>query len=65
MTDAATAEIMRVCRLLGVTLHVRGSDAAPVIEFREKRTRRIVGGSEIRRRLADRGITINKEILDA
>lgn len=58
-SDQAVAEVLRVCRLIGVRLHVRGTDTHPVIELRERRTGAVVGGTEVRRRLAREGIVID------
>lgn len=64
MTDEAVAEVLRVCRLIGVRLHVRGTDAHPVIEFRERRGGAVVGGTEVRRRLAALNVQINMETMN-
>lgn len=50
--DAELAEILAMVRRCGVTVHVRGTDDAPVVEFRDKRTCKVVGGKEMRKRLA-------------
>lgn len=51
--DADVAEAMDFCLELGVTVHVRGTDSAPVVEFRDRWTRRVVGGTELKSRMAD------------
>lgn len=50
MIDADTAFVMTMCRALGVTVHIRGTDDRPVIEVKDRRTRRIVGGIDLKRR---------------
>ena len=52
-SDSDVVEAMKCCRRARVTVHVRGTDERPVIEFKDKKTRRIVGGIEMKRRLAD------------
>lgn len=52
--DSDIVEVMRLAKLAGVTVHVRGSDERPVIEFRDKWTRKVVGGIELKRRLKER-----------
>lgn len=51
--DEATADAMNLARELGLTVHVRGTDGSPVVELRDRLTRRVVGGTELRRRMAD------------
>lgn len=63
MTDKATAEVMRICRAAGVTIHIRGDDRRPVIETRCRLSRRVVGGKELRQRIADAKISIDLEAL--
>lgn len=54
--DADVVEVMRLCRLAGVSVHVRGrGNTHVVIEFLDKRTRQVVGGKEMKRRLAGSG----------
>lgn len=56
MTDEPeedVTETIDLCLELGVTVHVRGTDASPVVEFRDRWTRRVVGGTELRARMAD------------
>lgn len=58
--DDDVANISRLARLLGISVHVRGPDTAPAVEFRDKTTRRVVGGKEIKRRLS----AIDKQTLN-
>jgi hypothetical protein len=57
MTDQDVADHLDICKTAGVTVHVRGDDARPVIEFRDKRTRRVVGGIEMKKRLKCKNTT--------
>lgn len=50
-SDNEVAKHLDICKHVNVTVHIRGTDANPVIEFKDKRTRRIVGGIEMKRRL--------------
>lgn len=52
MTDQDVADQIKLLRQAGVTVHIRGDDTRPVIEFKDNRTRRVVGGIELRKRLA-------------
>lgn len=54
--DLDLSEILWMARALKITVHVRGTDSAPVVEFRDKYTRRVVGGSEFKRRVRESGI---------
>lgn len=49
--DAELAAALEIARRARVTVHVRGTNSRPVIECLEKGTRRVVGGSELKRRL--------------
>lgn len=52
-SDIADAEVMKLCKELRLTVHVRGTDTHPVVEFRCKGTRRVIGGIELKRRMAN------------
>ena len=49
--DRAFAKASSFFSKLGVTTHVRGTETRPVIEFKDKLTRKIVGGREIKQRI--------------
>lgn len=51
MNDSDVVEVMRLAKAIGVTVHVRGTDERPVVEIKDKASRRIVGGIELRRRM--------------
>lgn len=51
MTDEDVAEYLKMLRECKVTLHVRGTDRNPVVEYRDKRTRKVVGGIEMKKRI--------------
>ena len=51
-SDRELAEALEAFRRCDVRVHVRGTDAASVVEFRDKRSGRVVGGKEMRRRLS-------------
>jgi hypothetical protein len=50
-TDQDVADQVDLIQKAGVTVHIRGDDRNPVIEFRDKLTRRVVGGVEMKRRI--------------
>lgn len=50
--DDDVALAMGFARKAGVTVHLRGTDLHPVVELKDKRTRRVVGGIELKRRIA-------------
>lgn len=50
-TDEDVANVLTIARKAGVTIHVRGTDNHPVVELRDKSTRQIVGGIELRKRI--------------
>lgn len=49
--DSDVAFAMAACAALHVSVHVRGTDARPVVVVLDKRTRREVGGIELNRRI--------------
>lgn len=49
--DADAAFVMACCKKAAITVHIRGTDERPVIEFKEQRSRRVVGMSEVKKRL--------------
>jgi hypothetical protein len=49
--DEQVAKYLEICKHANVTVHVRGKDEKPVLEFLDKDTRRVVGGIEMKRRL--------------
>ena len=49
--DSDVTRVMQYAKELRLTVHVRGTDERPVIELRDKLTRAIVGGIELRRRM--------------
>lgn len=50
--DAEIGAMIAELRRIGVTVHVRGSDRSPVVEWRDKRSGRVVGGIEMKKRLS-------------
>lgn len=50
--DDDIVQAMKEARHCRVTVHVRGTDDRPVVEFRDKYDRRVVGGIELKRRMA-------------
>jgi len=50
--DAEIGAMIAELRRIGVTVHVRGSDHSPVVEWRDKRSGRVVGGIEMKKRLS-------------
>lgn len=54
-TDREFAAALAIARRARVKVFVRGTDKNPVVECRDAGTNRVVGGSELKRRLeADR-----------
>lgn len=51
--DFELASALDIARRARCTVHVRGTDKNPVIELKDKLSRAIVGGSELKRRLKD------------
>lgn len=51
LEDVELAEVMHMARAIRVTIHIRGSDTHPVVEIRDKRSRQVIGGIELKRRL--------------
>lgn len=47
--DTDVVEVMRLCKALNVTVHVRGTDEDPRVEFRSKRNRKPIGEKDLRR----------------
>lgn len=58
--DSDVVEVMIILRELKLTLHVRGSDEHPVVEFRHKKSRRVVGGIELKRLMLERAKAVSK-----
>ena len=52
--DAELAAGLALLRAAGCAVAVRGTDAYPVVEWRDRRYRTPIGGSELRRRLEQR-----------
>lgn len=50
--DEEFAAALAIARKAGVKVFVRGTDKNPVVECRDRRSMRVVGGSELKRRLA-------------
>lgn len=50
--DEKIAEVIRLCKKARVTVHVRGTDARPVVEVKDRFYRSVIGGTELKRRLA-------------
>ncbi|QWY83458.1 hypothetical protein [Rhizobium phage RHph_X2_28B] len=51
MTDQEIADAMDLCKAIGVTVHIRGTDDQPLVLFKDKRTRKSLNGLEIIKRL--------------
>lgn len=51
MEDLKTSEAVQFCQALQITVHIRGTDDRPVIEYKDKFTGRIVGGIELKKRI--------------
>jgi len=49
--DLKTSEAVQFCQALQITVHIRGTDERPVIEYKDKFTGRIVGGIELKKRI--------------
>lgn len=49
--DEDVVYVMRICNAIGVTVHVRGTDERVVVEYKDRKTKRIVGGIELKRRI--------------
>lgn len=52
--DSDVVEAMKNLKRLGLTVHVRGTDERPIVEFRHKYGRRVVGGIELRKLMETR-----------
>lgn len=50
MVDTDTRYVIDWCKATRLTVHVRGTDDRPVIEFKDKADRKICGFVEVRRR---------------
>lgn len=49
--DNDVVEAMTLCRALGVTVHIRGTDENPKVILLDKRTQKMVGGLELKDRI--------------
>jgi hypothetical protein len=49
--DEDVVDTMTLCRAIGVTVHIRGTDADPKIVILDKRTQKMVGGIELKERI--------------
>jgi hypothetical protein len=49
MDDSDVANAIYLAKKLGITIHVRGTDSHPVVEFKHKWSGKIVGGIELKR----------------
>lgn len=49
--DDDIVQAMGFVRKEGVMVHVRGTDERPIVELRDKWSRRVVGGIELKRRM--------------
>lgn len=52
MNDDDVVNAMAYAKHCNVRIHVRGTDERPVVEPIDKTTRRVVGGTELKRRMA-------------
>lgn len=51
--DTDVVKAIEYAKKARVTIHIRGTDDAPVVEFKDKYSRRVVGGIELKRRLGN------------
>lgn len=51
MMDEDHAYVMNWCRAINAEVHIRGTDERPVIEIVDKRSRRVLGSVEVKRRM--------------
>lgn len=49
MDDSDVVKAINICERFGITVHVRGTDERPIVEFKRKGTRSVIGGSELKR----------------
>lgn len=52
MDDSDVANAIYLAKKLQVVIHIRGTDEKPIVEFTDKFTKTIVGGIELKRRMA-------------
>ena len=55
MNDDDVVYAMRFCKALRIGVYIRGTDSHPVVEIRDKYSRRIIGGIELKRRIKNHG----------
>lgn len=61
--DKAMGGVCDLLAALSITLHVRGTDDRPVIEVLDRRWRTVVGGIELKHRMARARLT-NEQLED-
>lgn len=55
MKDEEIAKVIALATRLRITIHIRGTDERPVVQFRDKFFRTEVGGIELKRRMKAAG----------
>lgn len=51
LNDSDVVQAMKITKAIGVTIHIRGDDKRVVVEVKDKKSRRIIGGIELKERI--------------